>query len=120
MAIPDPDVNSKRVSAILDAIVYDAVANFTRCGGTSNIFYYGYDTTRKACSDRLNVIIFRPIYFAVWKALLLFGSERGVLKKRVPVTEESTFINVSLYTMEPMNPEGTELIVVKIEEPKED
>ena len=47
MAIPDPDVNSKRVSAILDAIAYDAVANFTRCGGMPNIFYYRYDATRK-------------------------------------------------------------------------
>lgn len=117
MDILDLDVNSRCVSAIIVETAYDAVANFTRCGGTSNIFYYGYDATKELCYNRLGVTISKQIYFTVLKALRLFGSSGSELTIREPFNDEPTFTKVSAYAM---MPEEVKTIVIKIEDSKED
>ena len=117
MDILDPNVNSRCVSAIIVETAYDAVANFTRCGGTSNIFYYGYDATKELCYNRLGVTISKQTYFAVLNALRLFGSSGSELTIREPFTDEPTFTKVSAYAM---TPEEVKTIVIKIEGSKED
>lgn len=117
MDILDPNVSTKCVSSILVETVYDAIAHYTRCGATSNIFYYGYDALKELLDNRLGVSISKPAYFSVWDALRLFGASGDAMSIRKPIVEEPTFYNVKVYAM---NPEGTELIVVKIEDSKED
>lgn len=117
MDILDPNVDSRCVPAIIVEMAYDAVANFTRCGGTSNIFYYGYDATKELCYNRLGVTISKEIYFAVLDTLQLFGSSGDTLTIRSPFTEEPTFTKVSAYAM---TPEEAKTIVIKIEDSKED
>ena len=117
MDILDPNVDSRCVPAIIVEMAYDAVANFTRCGGTSNIFYYGYDATKELCYNRRGVTISKEIYFAVWDALQLFGSSGDKLEIREPFTDEPIFTKVSVYAI---TPEKSKIIVVKIEDSKED
>ena len=117
MDILDPNVNSRCVSAIIVETAYDAVANFIRCGGTSNIFYYGYDATKELCYNRLGVTISKQIYFTVLKALRLFGSSGSALTIREPFTDEPTFIKVSAYAI---TPEEAKTIMIKIEDAKEE
>lgn len=117
MDILDPNTNTRCVPAIVAEMAYDAVANFTRCGGTSNIFYYGYDAVKELCYNRLGVAISKQIYFAVLNALRLFGSSGSKLTIRKPFTDEPTFTKVSAYAM---TPEEAKTIVIKIEDSKED
>lgn len=113
----DPNTNTRCVPKIIVEMAYDAVANFTRCGGSSNIFYYGYDATKELCYNRLGVTISKEIYFAVWDTLQLFGSSGSELTIRAPFTDEPMFTKVSVHAM---TPEKTKTIVVKIEDSKED
>ena len=117
MDILDTNVDSRCVSAIIAETAYDAIANFTRCGGTSNIFYYGYEATKELCYNRLGVTISKQIYFAVLNALRLFGSSGSKLTIREPFTDEPTFTKVSAYSM---TPEEAKTIVIKIEDSKGD
>ena len=117
MDILDPNVNSRCVSAIIVETAYDAVANFTRCGGTSNIFYYGYDATKELCYNRLGVTISKQIYFAVLNALRLFGSSGSALTIREPFNDEPTFTKVIAYAI---TTEKAKMIMIKIEDAKED
>ena len=117
MEILDPNVNSRCVSAIIVETAYDAVANFTRCGGTSNIFYYGYDATKELCYNRLGVTISKQIYSAVLNALRLFGSSGSELTIREPFPDEPIFTKVIVYAI---TPEKSKIIMVKIEDSKED
>ena len=117
MDILDLDANSRCVSAIIVETAYDAVANFNRCGGTSNIFYYGYDATKELCYNRLGVTISKQIYFTVLKALRLFGSSGSELTIREPFNDEPTFTKVIAYAM---MPEEAKTIVIKIEDSKEE
>lgn len=111
MDVLDPNVDSRCVSAIIVETAYDAAANFTRCGGTSNIFYYGYDATKELCYNRLGVTISKQIYFAVLNTLRLFGSSGSELTIREPFTKISAYA---------MAPEEAKTIVIKIEDSKED
>lgn len=113
----DPNTNIRCVPAIFVEMAYDAVANFTRCGGTSNIFYYKYDSTKELCYNRLGVTISKKIYLAVWDTLQLFGSSGSELTIREPFTDEPTFIKVSAYAI---TPEEAKTIMIKIEDSKED
>lgn len=117
MDILDPNVGTRCASSIIIETAYDAIANYTRCGGTANIFYYGYEALKELLYNRLGVGISKPAYFSVWDALRLFGASGDALKIRVPLSEEPTFYKVNVYAMKP---EEGRLIVVKIEEPKED
>lgn len=117
MDILDPNVNSRCVSAIIVETAYDAVANFTRCGGTSNIFYYGYDATKELCYNRLGVTISKQIYFTVLNALRLFGSSGSELTIREPFNDEPTFTKVVAYAI---TPEKAKMIMIKIEDAKEE
>lgn len=117
MDILDPNISSRCVSAIIVETAYDAVANFTRCGGTSNIFYYGYDATKELCYNRLGITISKQIYFAVLNALQLFGSSGSKLTIRKPFPDEPIFTKAIVYAI---TPEKSKIIMVKIEDSKED
>ena len=118
MDILDPNVSTRCASSIIIETAYDAIANYTRCGGTTDIFYYGYESLKELLYNRLGVGISKPAYLSVWNTLhRLFGASGDALPIRKPLTEEPTFLKVKVYAM---NPEETELIVVKIEEPKEE
>lgn len=117
MDILDPNTNTRCVPAIVVEMAYDAVANFTRCGGTSNIFYYRYDSTKELCYNRLGVTISKTIYLAVWNTLQLLGSSGSELTIREPFNDEPTFIKVSAYAI---TPEEAKTIMIKIEDSKED
>lgn len=117
MAILDPNTNTRCVPAIVAEMAYDAVANFTRCGGTSNIFYYGYDATKELCYNRLGVTISKTIYLAVWNTLQLFGSSGSELTIREPFNDEPTFTKVIAYVI---TPEKAKMIMIKIEDAKEE
>ena len=117
MDILDPNVSTRCASSVIVETAYDAIAHYTRCGGTSNIFYYGYEAFKELLYNRLGVTISKLVYLSVWKTLRLFGASGDAMSIRKPIVEEPTFYNVKVYAM---NPEGTELIVVKIEDSKED
>lgn len=117
MDILESNVDNRCASAIIIETAYDAIANFNRCGGTSNIFYYGYDAVKELCHNRLGVTISKPVYLAVWKTLRLFGSSGDLLTIRVPFTDEPTFNKIRVYAI---SQEEVQLIIVKIEDSKED
>lgn len=117
MDILDPNISARCASSILVETAYDAIANYIRCGGTSNVFYYGYEALKELLYNRLGVTISKLVYLSVWKTLRLFGASGDALKIRVPLSEEPAFFNIKVYAM---NPEEDKTIVVKIEESKEE
>lgn len=118
MDILDSNVSIRCASSIIIETAYDAIANYTRCGGASNIFYYDYEALKELLDNRLGATISKPAYFSVWDTLRrLFGASGDALKIRVPLSEEPTFYKIKVYAMKP---EEDQTIVVKIEDSKED
>lgn len=117
MDILDPNISTNCASSILVETAYDAIAKYTRCGGTSNIFCYGYDALKELLYNRLGVTISNPVYLSVWKTLRLFGASGDAMTIRKPFIEEPMFVKVTVYAM---RPEEAQLIAVKIEESKEE
>lgn len=117
MDILDPNINTRVAPSMIVETAYDAIANFNRRGGMSNIFYYGYDAVKELCYNRLGVTISKPVYLAVWKTLRLFGDSGDLLTIRVPFIDEPTFNKIRVYAI---SQEEVQFILVKIEDSKED
>lgn len=76
MDILDPNVDSRCVPAIIVEMAYDAVANFTRCGGTSNIFIM--DTTPQKNYAIIDVeSLFRRRFTSLYGTLFSYSVLQG-------------------------------------------